>query len=156
MDKEAQPPRHPASLVPTPNNVFTGVHGASGAKGQPPYSEGNESDVSMEYECRPTAMDLEMDHNTMRVQNSSNSEDEEPPVDPSPRVSVQREESPPVTRPSKTLRVPLYNIAENMPIPLPHAPFARGRRLLIPSDSTKSIAWVSMRGDMQFIDGTSR
>lgn len=154
--KRTPPPRHPAPLLSNPDNVLTDARGINGAKGQPPCSEGSESDISMEYECHPPAMDVDMDDNTMEVQNSGDSEDEGPSVDSSPRVSIHREESPPVTRLPETVRVPLYKVASNMPIPLPKAPFTRGRRLLISSDSTKPIAWVSMPGDMHFIDGASR
>ena len=155
MGKRTQLPRHPASLTSTPD-ILTDAHGRNGAKGQPPYREGNESDVSMEYECHAPAMDVDMDHDTTEVQNSGSSEDEESSVGPSSQVSVHREESPPVTRPPEIHRVPLYKVASNMPIPLPKARFARGRRLLIPSNPTEPIAWVSMPGDMQFIDGTSQ
>jgi len=155
MGTRTRPTRDPASPIPTPN-LLTDVHGRNGAKSQTPYSEGSESDVSMEYECHAPVIDVDMDHDTTDVQNSGGSGDEESSVGSSSRVSVYREESPPVIRPPETLRVPLFKVASNMPIPLPKAPFARGRRLLIPSKSTKPVAWVSMRGDMQFIDGISQ
>lgn len=155
MGRRTQLPRQPASLTPTPD-ILPDAHGRNGAKDQSPHIEGNDSDVSMEYECHAPAMDVDMDHDTTEVQNSGDSEDEEPSVGPSSPVSVHREESLPVTRPPETHRVPLYKVASNMPIPLPKARFSRGRRLLIPSNPTKPIAWVSMPGDMQFIDGTSQ
>ena len=155
MGERTQPPRHPAPLRSTPD-VLTDAHGMGGEKGQSPYSEGSGSDVSMEYECHAPATDIDMDDNTTEVQDSDDSEDEESSVGSSPRVSVHREESPPVTRSSETVRVPLYKVARDMPMPLPKAPFARARRLLIPSDSNEPIAWASMPGDMHFIDGSSR
>jgi hypothetical protein len=155
MGTRTQPTRGLASPIPNPD-VLTDARGRNGAKGQPSYSDGNESDVSMEYECHAPAIDVDMDHDTAEVQNSGDSEDEESPVGSSPRVSIHREESPPVIRPPETLRVPRYKVASNMPIPLPKASFTRGRRLLVPSNSAKPIAWLSMPGDMQFIDGTSQ
>lgn len=155
MGERTQPPRHPAPLEST-HDVLTDAHGTGGAKGQSPSCEGSESDVSMEYEFHAPAKDIDMDDNTTEVQNSDDSEDEESSVGSSPRVSVHREESPPVTRSSEKLRFPLYKVARNMPMPLPKAPFARARRLLIPSDSSEPIAWASMPGDMHFIDGSSR
>lgn len=115
----------------------------------------------MEYELHTPAVDTDMDHDTMegvQAHNSSDSEDEdeEPRVESPPRVFIPREQSPPAARPSRTLGVPLYKVANNMPLALPKSSCARGRRLLIPSDSSKPIAWVSMSGDMEFIDGTSR
>ena len=155
MGTQTQPTRDPASPIPTPN-LLTDAHGRNGAKSQTLYSEGSESDVSMEYECHAPVIDIDMDHDTTDVQNSGDSGDEESSVGSSSRVSVHREESPLVIHPPGTLRVPLFKVASNMPIPLPKTPCARGRRLLIPSKSTKPIAWVSMRGDMQFIDGISQ
>ncbi len=149
MGKQNRPPKHPASLISAAGDILTDTHGMGGAKGHPPHSEGSESDISMEYECHAPATDIDME-------NSGDSEDDGSSFGSSSRVSVHREESPPVTRSSEKLRVPRYKVARNMPIPLPKAPFARARRLLVPSDSTKPIAWVSMPGDMHFIDGTLR
>ena len=157
MGKGAQSLRHP---TPTLDIVLTD-------DGRTSHSEGSEYDCSMEYKFYTPVAGTDMDHDTMegmQVQNSSDSEDEdedededeEPRVDSSPRVSIPCEQSLPAARPSRTLGVPLYKVANNMPLLLPKAPFSRGRRLLIPSDSSKPIAWVSMPGDMQFIDGTSR
>lgn len=61
----------------------------------------------------------------------------------SPGRSQQPREKSPVRQPGFTINVP-------------KAPYARGRRLLVPSDRNLPITAVYMRGDLQFIDQTQR
>lgn len=51
-----------------------------------------------------------------------------------------------------------YYLTEGMPIPLPQPPctITRARRLLLPSCESSPIAWVSMRGDTQWVDPERR
>jgi hypothetical protein len=51
-----------------------------------------------------------------------------------------------------------YHLIENIPVVLPRVPCAitRARRLLLPSHESQPIAWVSMRGDTQWVDPEGR
>jgi hypothetical protein len=51
-----------------------------------------------------------------------------------------------------------YHLIENTPVVLPRVPCAitRARRLLLPSHESQPIAWVSMRGDTQWVDPEGR
>ena len=51
-----------------------------------------------------------------------------------------------------------YHLIETIPVVLPRVPCAitRARRLLLPSRESQPIAWVSMRGDTQWVDPKGR
>ena len=71
-----------------------------------------------------------------------------------PRPSQQPNKENPPTEPILPGRQ--YHIIKDMPIVLPRPPRAeaRARRLLLPSHQSRPIAWVSMRGDTQWVDPT--
>jgi hypothetical protein len=70
---------------------------------------------------------------------------------PPPRLSEQHRETEKLPTVSM-LSGPQYHPIENMPVHLPKSPWARARRLLVPSDESRPIAWASMLGDTQWID----
>ena len=51
-----------------------------------------------------------------------------------------------------------YHLIEDIPVVLPRVPssITRARRLLLPSHESQPIAWVSMRGDTQWVDPERR
>ena len=73
-----------------------------------------------------------------------------------PRSSQQPSKENPPTDPILPGRQ--YHIIKDMPIVLPRPPWAgaRARRLLLPSHQSRPIAWVSMRGDTQWVDPTGK
>ena len=73
-------------------------------------------------------------------------------MNPLPRSSQRPNTARPPTKP--VLPKLQYRLMEHMPIILPKSPYTitRARRLLLPSDDSQPIAWVSLRGDTHWVD----